>query len=73
MPMVSVSLLIVALTLSKSVSVVDLSVLPVRQRESDGDRLQLLSRLQKQEMNITKKPVFMYQSAVMVVSFMIII
>ena len=57
----------------KLVSAAVLSVLLVKQRVSDVDRLQLQSKLQKQEMNIIKKQVSMYRFVQMVVSYMITI
>ena len=72
MKMVSDSLQNVVLILLKLVSAAVLSVLLVKQRVSDVDKLQLQSKLQKQEMNTSKKQVSTYQSVQMVVSFMTI-
>ena len=71
--MVSVSLQNVGQTLFKLVSVEVLSVLLVKQRVSDVDKQLLPSKLQKQEMNITKKQVSTYQSVQTAVSYTITI
>ena len=62
-----------ALTSLKLVSAAVLSVLLVKQRVSDVDRLLLQSKLQKQETNIIKKQVFMFQFVQTAVLFTIII